>query len=242
MDCLWLPIIKSWRLNERMYGDLTGLSKAMVKQRHGADQFQAWRRGYAVKPPPVSSFSPQYPGNDIRYTKYLKDVRFSISETIIRCIESRKFSLHRKLPKSESLKDCMDRTIPYFTEQIMPEAIGKGKRVLIASSENAIRGLLMHLCDIPEDKISGLEIPNGLPLIYDMNSKCMKLLDDGSGEDPLEKYNFGASASYLFKPCTNPDGSLDDGCDIRFMQTDDSNTLSVSDSELIASIRQPAEV
>ena len=242
MDCLWLPIIKSWRLNERMYGDLTGLSKAMVKQRHGAEQFQAWRRGYAVKPPPVSSFSPQYPGNDIRYTKYLKDVRFSVSETLIRWIESKKFSLQRKLPKSESLKDCMDRTIPYFTEQIMPEAIGKGKRVLIASSENAIRGLLMHLCDIPEDKIAWLEIPNGLPLIYDMNSKCMKLLDDGSGEDPLEKYNFGASASYLFKPCTNPDGSLDDGCDIRFMQTDDANTLSVSDSELIASIRQPTKV
>ncbi|EED90651.1 phosphoglycerate mutase, partial [Thalassiosira pseudonana CCMP1335] len=147
LDCLWLPIIKSWRLNERMYGDLTGLSKAMVQQRHGEKQFMAWRRGYAVKPPPVSSFSPQYPGNDMRYKKYLKG---------------------EQLPKSESLKDCMDRTIPYFTNQILPEAVLKGKRVLIASSENAIRGLLMHLCDIPEDKISGLEIPNGLPIIFDL--------------------------------------------------------------------------
>jgi len=238
MDCLWLPIIKSWRLNERMYGDLTGLSKAMVKQRHGEEQFMAWRRGYAVNPPPVSSFSPQYPGNDIRYTKYLKDVRISISETLIRSIESNKFSLHRKLPKSESLKDCMDRTIPFFTEQIMPEAINKGKRVLIASSENAIRGLLMHLCEIPEDKIAGLEIPNGLPLIFDMNSKCIKLLDDGSGEDPLEKYNFGASASYLFRPCQNPDGSADDACDFTFS---DAPVLTASDKEIIESIRKPVE-
>ena len=83
LDCLWLPIIKSWRLNERMYGDLTGLSKAMVKQRHGEKQFKAWRRGYAVNPPPVSSFSPQYPGNDPRYNKYLKDVRFSGKSAIV---------------------------------------------------------------------------------------------------------------------------------------------------------------
>ena len=77
LDCLWLPIIKSWRLNERMYGDLTGLSKAMVQQRHGEKQFMAWRRGYAVKPPPVSSFSPQYSGNDMRYKKYLKGEQVS---------------------------------------------------------------------------------------------------------------------------------------------------------------------
>ena len=239
MDCLWLPIIKSWRLNERMYGSLTGMSKAMVKQRHGEKQFMSWRRGYAVRPPPVSSFSPQYPGNDVRYNKYLKDVRISLSETFIRSFESRKFSLHRKLPKSESLKDCMERTIPYFTEQIMPEAVEKGKRVLIASSENAIRGLLMHLCEIPEEKIAGLEIPNGLPLIYDMNSKCIKLLDDGSGQDPLEKYNFGTSASYLFRPCKNPDGTDDDGCSLTFRADID---FSPSDSSIIESIRKSVKV
>jgi len=119
----------------------------------------------------------------------------------------------------------------------MPEAIDEGKRVLISSSENAIRGLLMHLCEIPEDKISGLEIPNGLPLIFDMNSKCIKLLDDGSGEDMLEKYNFGSSASYLFRPCTNPDGSEDDSCDFTF---GDAPVLTQSDKELIESIRSPA--
>ena len=116
------------------------------------------------------------------------------------------FSLHRKLPKSESLKDCMDRTIPYYQEQIAPQAIESGKRVLISSSENAIRGLLMTLCDIPEEKISELEIPNGLPMVYDLKSRCIKLLDDGSGDDPLKKYSFGKAASYLFRPCVNEDG------------------------------------
>ena len=167
LDCLWLPLIKTWRLNERMYGSLTGLSKKMVKQRHGEEQFKAWRRGYSTPPRPVSSFSQHYPGNDSRYEKYLNDVRFSVRESLIRSIEYGTPTLHRKLPKTESLKDCMDRTIPFFTECIVPEAINQGKRVLISSSENAIRGLLMHLCEIPEDKITELEIPNGLPIIFE---------------------------------------------------------------------------
>ena len=175
MDCLWLPIIKTWRLNERMYGELTGLSKKMVKQRHGDEQFKAWRRGYDVRPPPVSSFSKHFPGNDPRYRKYLSDVRYSLRESMIRSIEGGDIILQRKLPKSESLKDCMDRTIPYFAERVIPDAVEQGKRVLISSSENAIRGLLMYLCDIPEEEITGLEIPNGLPLIFDVKSKCVKV-------------------------------------------------------------------
>mmetsp|Transcript_34586 Transcript_34586/g.83875 ORF Transcript_34586/g.83875 Transcript_34586/m.83875 type:complete len:259 (+) Transcript_34586:221-997(+) len=175
MDALWLPIIKTWRLNERMYGSLTGLSKQMVKQKYGEKQFKAWRRGYGVKPPAVSSFSPHYPGNDKRYQKYLQDKRYSLRETLIRSIESGELKLQRKLPKSESLRDCMERTIPYFVERIAVDAVDQGKRVLISSSENAIRGLLMHLLDIEEEEITGLEIPNGLPLIYDVKSKCLKV-------------------------------------------------------------------
>ena len=102
----------------------------------------------------------------------------------------------------------IQRTIPYYQEQIAPQAINNGKRVLISSSENAIRGLLMTLCDIPEEKISELEIPNGLPMIYDLKSRCIKLLDDGSGDDPLEKYNFGNAADYLFRPCLDDDGNI----------------------------------
>jgi 2,3-bisphosphoglycerate-dependent phosphoglycerate mutase len=123
----------------------------------------------------VSSFSPNYPGNDLRYLKYLKDLRYSVRESMIRSIEKGEFVLMRRFPKAESLKDCMDRTIPYFKERIIPDAVDQGKRVLISSSENAIRGLLMHLCEIPEEHITGLEIPNGLPLIFDVKSKCVKV-------------------------------------------------------------------
>jgi 2,3-bisphosphoglycerate-dependent phosphoglycerate mutase len=232
LDCLWLPIIKTWRLNERMYGDLTGLSKKMVAQRHGEEQFKAWRRGYKVRPPSVSSFSPNYPGNDPRYNEYMDDVRYSFSESLIRSIEGNKISLHRKLPKAESLFDCMSRTIPFYTRAIVPEAIDQGKRVLISSSENAIRGLLMHLCDIPEEMITQLEIPNGLPLIYDLDSKCLKLLDDGSGIDPLEKYDFGKAGKYLFQNCSDPDE-----CDITFDGT--ARKISEEDRATIDFIRNP---
>ena len=182
----------------------------------------AWRRGFSTRPPPVTSFSQFYPGNDERYVwehsssttstafcnshslcfmnrRYLTDVRWSITETTIRSFERRRLVFHRKLPKTESLKDCMDRTIPYFRDNIVPNSINQGKRVLIASSENAIRGLLMHLCDIPEDRISEVEIPTGLPLIYDVKNKCIRLLDDGTGEDPTVRYKFSTAQDLLFE-------------------------------------------
>lgn len=95
-----------------------------------------------------------YPGNDQRYVKFLTDIRFSLTETLIRSFERKRLQFHRKLPKTESLRDCMERTIPYFRDNIVPNSVDQGKRVLIASSENAIRGLLMHLLDIPEERIS----------------------------------------------------------------------------------------
>jgi len=236
---LFLDVLLSHFLiltNYSMYGKLTGLSKQMVRQRHGDEQFKAWRRGYKTPPPKVSSFSSDYPGNDPRYVKYLTDLRFSVRESVIRSIEKGRPSLHRKLPKSESLRDCMERTIPYFTERIVPEAINQNKRVLISSSENAIRGLLMHLCEIPEDKITELEIPNGLPIIFDLKSKCVKLLDDGSGVDPLAKHNFGKAAEYLFRPCQNEDGSPDEECDIRFFG--ETYKLSADDQAAIDAIKK----
>ena len=153
LDALWLPLIKSWRLNERMYGALTGLSKKMIGQRHGDKQLKLWRRSYATRPPKVSSFSHHYPGNDDRYVKYVRDVRISFFETVMRSMAERRFQVHRAFPKTESLKDCMERTIPYFIDTIKPNSIDLGKNVLIASSENAIRGLLMHLCEIPPERI-----------------------------------------------------------------------------------------
>uniref|UniRef100_A0A7S1G0F7 Uncharacterized protein n=3 Tax=Corethron hystrix TaxID=216773 RepID=A0A7S1G0F7_9STRA len=88
----------------------------------------------------------------------------------------------------------MDRTIPFYVRRIVPDAVERGKRVLISSSENAIRGLLMHLCDIPQEMINKLDIPNGVPIVYDPRSRCIKLLDDGSGRNPLEVHDFGPAA------------------------------------------------
>ena len=100
----------------------------MIAQQYGEEQFKAWRRGYTVRPPQVSSFSLDYPGNDSRY-KYLTDVRISIGESLMRSFDSGKLVLHRKLPKTESLKDCMSRVIPYYVSQIQPR-MDEGKRVL----------------------------------------------------------------------------------------------------------------
>ena len=92
----------------------------------------------------------------------------------------------------------------------MQEAVSKGKRVLIASHENAIRGILMHLCGIPEEAMNKLHLPNGVPLVYNVKGKCISLLDDGSGIDPMEKYDFGPAAKYLFKPCELYDDFFDE--------------------------------
>lgn len=149
-----------------------------------------WRRGFKIQPPKVSSYSLNYPGNDYKRTKYVKDLPISLSETINRSIEARKFQIHRQFPKAESLHNCMQRSIPFYTQRIVPEAVNKGKRVLVTSHENAIRGILMHLCEIPEEAMSQLHLPNGLPLVYNVKRKCITLLDDGSGEDPSKSCNF----------------------------------------------------
>ncbi|KAH8045765.1 hypothetical protein JL722_14038 [Aureococcus anophagefferens] len=168
LDSLWIPIVKTWRLNERMYGALTGLSKKMIAQLHGEDQFREWRRSYRLV-------------------------------------------MARKVPHTESLKDCMDRTIPYFEEVIGPSL--ENRTVLIASSENAIRGLLMKLCAVPEDRVNEVEIPTGLPLIYDLDQRCLRLLDDGKYDaDPdlaLARWNFGTAKDLLFRPCAPEDLKTD---------------------------------
>lgn len=205
LDSLWVPMVKSWRLNERMYGSLTGKSKRMIENEYGKEQLIKWRRGYKIRPPKVSSFSPDYPGNDERRTRHITDIRFSWSESIARSLEQRKLVLHRKFPKSESLHDCMQRTIPFYTDRILPEAVAKQKRVLIASHENAIRGILMYLCDIPEQAMQQLHLPNGVPLVYSVKGKCISLLDDDLAmKDDRPKTtirDFGPAAKYLFKPC-----------------------------------------
>ena len=145
----------------------------------------------------------------------MTDVRYSFRESLVRSLASGSLVLARKIPKAESLKDCMDRTIPFFTDEIYPRVVEQRKSVLVSSSENAIRGRLMHLCDIPSERIAEVEIPTGLPLVFDVKRRCLRLLDDGRyPADPAEalaRWNFGTASDLLFRPCESDDE--DSECD-----------------------------
>ena len=189
-----------------MYGGLTGLSKSAVRSAYGERRFRAWRRGYRTRPPAVDSFSRHYPGNDATYRQHARDVRFSARESLVRSLAAGRPQLHRKLPKTESLHDCMQRTVPYWNDVIAPRSVARGRSVLISSSENAIRGLLMHLCDVPVERIADVEIPTGVPIVFDFDARCVKLLDDGRLPSPRERYDFGPAGEHLF--LDDDDGGL----------------------------------
>lgn len=147
MDRMWLPVVRDWRLNERHYGGLQGLNKAETAEKHGADQVKIWRRSYATPPPPVSLDDERFPGNEPRYAQLSSE----------------------QLPRSESLSDTVARVIPYWEQAIVPE-IRAGRRVLIAAHGNSLRALVKHLDGIPEDEIVNLNIPTGIPLVYELDA------------------------------------------------------------------------
>ena len=141
------------------------------------------------------------PSPSRRYVKYVHDqLPTSWTQSLIRSLAHGRLERHPALPQTESLRDCMERTIPFFRDVIVPDALDRGKTVLIASSENAIRGLLMHLFNIPPARISEIEIPTGLPLVYDVQSRCLRLL-----EGDFSSYDFGKSGELLFTPCEVPE-------------------------------------
>ena len=142
MGRLWLPVAKDWRLNERHYGGLTGLDKAETAAKHGEDQVKIWRRSFDVPPPPLEPGSPYDLSADRRYAGI-------------------------KVPATESLKDTIARVLPYWESRIAPE-LKAGKRVLISAHGNSLRALVKHLSNIPDDEITGLEIPTGQPIVYDL--------------------------------------------------------------------------
>jgi 2,3-bisphosphoglycerate-dependent phosphoglycerate mutase len=142
MDRLWLPVAKDWRLNERHYGGLTGLNKAEMIEQVGAEQVQIWRRSYDIPPPPLAGDSPYDVSSDRRYAGL-------------------------EVPRTESLKDTIARTLPYFHSEI-EAALRSGQRVLIAAHGNSLRGIIKYLSDIGDDEIVGLEIPTGQPIVYDL--------------------------------------------------------------------------
>jgi len=145
LDLLWIPVVKDWRLNERHYGALQGLNKAETAAKHGEAQTKIWRRSYDIPPPPLTRADPRHPSNDPRY----RDLP------------------PQDLPLTESLKDTVARFLPYWHETIAP-AIASGTRVLIAAHGNSLRALVKYLDQIDEQTIVELNIPTGIPLVYEL--------------------------------------------------------------------------
>ncbi len=158
MDLMWIPELRSWRLNERHYGALQGLDKAETAERHGMEQVHLWRRSYDVPPPPLSPDDERHPGRDPRY----KDVPSS------------------ELPLTESLKDTVARFLPYWKDAIAPD-VAAGKRVLVAAHGNSLRALVKSLDRLSNDEVLELNIPTGIPLVYELE-------DDLS---PIRRYYLG---------------------------------------------------
>ncbi|KYQ92860.1 phosphoglycerate mutase [Tieghemostelium lacteum] len=146
LDQSWIQVDKSWRLNERMYGALQGLNKSETAAKYGDDQVLVWRRSYDTPPPPLDETDERYPGKDTRYKGLTKE----------------------QLPKSECLKDTVERFLPYWNDTIAP-TIQSGKKVLIAAHGNSIRALIKYLDNIADDKIVSMDIPTGIPLVYELD-------------------------------------------------------------------------
>jgi 2,3-bisphosphoglycerate-dependent phosphoglycerate mutase len=155
MDLMWIPVHRSWRLNERHYGALQGLNKAETAARHGEEQVYRWRRGYDVRPPALENNDERHPRHDAKYADLEEHER----------------------PACECLKDTVERFLPYWRTVIAP-TITSGKRVVIAAHGNSLRALVKYLDNISDDEIPSLNIPTGIPLVYE--------LDDGL--QPLRQY------------------------------------------------------
>ncbi len=146
LDQMWIPVHRDWRLNERMYGALQGLNKADSVAQHGEKQVLIWRRSYDVPPPPLDEKSEYWPGRDRRYKKLDAN----------------------ELPRTECLKDTLQRFLPYWESDIAP-AVRRGDRVLIAAHGNSLRALVKHLDNVSDDDIVELNIPTGIPLVYELD-------------------------------------------------------------------------
>ena len=152
MDRMWIPVVNSWRLNERHYGALQGLNKAETAERHGMEQVMLWRRSYDVPPPALTSDDPRYPGGDPRYASLTPE----------------------ELPLTESLTDTVARFLPYWHETIAP-VVASGKRVIIAAHGNSLRALVKYLDAMTDEAIVGLNIPTGIPLVYELDDELRSL-------------------------------------------------------------------
>ncbi|MFB3777491.1 MAG: 2,3-diphosphoglycerate-dependent phosphoglycerate mutase [Bryobacteraceae bacterium] len=146
MDLMWIPVVRDWRLNERHYGALQGLNKSETAAKFGEEQVKIWRRSYDIPPPALEKIDPRYPGNDRRYA--------GLSEA--------------ELPLTECLKDTVARFLPCWHNLIAPEILA-GKRVLIVAHGNSLRALVKYLDNVSDQDIVNLNIPTGLPLVYELD-------------------------------------------------------------------------
>jgi 2,3-bisphosphoglycerate-dependent phosphoglycerate mutase len=146
MDQVWIPVIKSWKLNEKHYGALQGLNKAETATKYGEEQVKIWRRSYDTSPMPLEESDPRYPGKDIRYAGLTK----------------------KELPLTECLKDTVERVVPYWENEIVPQ-IKAGKKIIIAAHGNSLRALVKYLDNISDNEIVSLNIPTAMPLVYELD-------------------------------------------------------------------------
>lgn len=149
MDLMWIPVIPSWRLNERNYGALQGCSKKEIERKYGTQAVHRWRRGYIDMPPAVDEGDERYPARDLRYEM-----------------------LNGNIPRAESLKDTLDRLLPLWQEKIAPDLQAE-KKVFISSHGNTIRALVKHIDGISDKDIEDVEVPTGIPLIYVLDDKLL---------------------------------------------------------------------
>lgn len=178
LDLMWIPVTKNWRLNERHYGALQGLNKAETAAKHGDAQVKVWRRSYDIPPPPLSPDDERHSGRDPRYASLRRE----------------------EVPLTESLKDTVARFLPYWHETIAP-AVKSRQRVIIAAHGNSLRALVKYLDNVADDEIVELNIPTGIPLVYELDDSLR----------PLRHYYLGdpeaaarAAASVAAQTARNP--------------------------------------
>jgi 2,3-bisphosphoglycerate-dependent phosphoglycerate mutase len=172
MDLMWIPVVRDWRLNEKHYGALQGLNKAQTAEKYGEKQVKIWRRSYDVRPPALEEADPRNPAKDPRYQGLKKD----------------------RIPLTECLKDTVERFLPCWHEVIAP-AIRSGKKVIIAAHGNSLRALVKYLDTIPDDVIPEVNIPTGMPLVYELEDDLKPIKSYYLGDPEKVKKAMEAVAS-----------------------------------------------
>jgi 2,3-bisphosphoglycerate-dependent phosphoglycerate mutase len=172
MDLMWIPVIRDWRLNERHYGALQGLNKAQMAEKFGEKQVKIWRRSYDVRPPALEETDPRNPAKDPRYKELKKE----------------------QIPLTECLKDTVERFLPCWHEVIAP-TVRSGKRVLVAAHGNSLRALVKYLDNVPDDVIPEVNIPTGMPLVYELQDDLKPIRNYYLGDPEKVKKAMEAVAS-----------------------------------------------